>query len=215
MGIRRKIYFFSLLVLGPVLVNGQDTYLNIKDRGGKVFSVVFKADYQWDVSIRLTDDNGRTLATEKIFSDGFEKPFNFSNLPDGLYKFQVKYSDTKFDYEVYLGEKTATYLTEQKVRKEKNRQKRIKEKQKNPAAKDRVLISSAGEDVTIELVDEQIEAISVFFYVNNTDEFEYYYLEPKKKNSFSYDMSKFGSVPVRVEVVEDGKILAEKEIALN
>lgn len=215
MGFWGKIYFFLLLISGPVLVNGQDTYLNIKDRGNKVFSVVFKAEYQWDVLIRLTDNNGRTLATEKIYSDAFEKPFNFSNLPDGVYKFQVKFSDTKFAYEVYLGEKTATYLTEQKVKKEKQRQRRVKEKEKDPASKDRVLISAAGEDVTIELVDEQIEAISVFFYVNNTDEFEYYYWEPKDKNSFSYDMSKFGSVPVRVEVVEDGKILAEKEIALN
>ncbi len=215
MGFWRKLVFFLILISGPVLVYGQDTYLNIKDRGNKVFSVVFKADYQWDVSIRLTDDNGRTLATEKVFSDAFEKPFNFSNLPDGVYKFQVKFSDTKFDYEVYLGEKTATYLTEQKVKKEKQREKRVKDKQKNPAAKDRVLISTAGEDVTIQLVDKQIEAISVFFYVNNTDEFEYYYWEPKDRNSFSYDMSKFGAVPVRVEVVEDGKILAEKEIALN
>lgn len=215
MGIWRKLVFFLLLFSGSVLVYGQDSYLNIRDRGNKVFSVVFKADYQWDVSIRLMDNSGRTLATEKVFSDAFEKPFNFSNLPDGVYKFQVKYSDTKFDYEVYLGEKTAAYLTEQKVKKEKRREKRVKDKEKNPAAKDRVLISAAGEDVTIQLVDEQIEAISVFFYVNNTDEFEYYYWEPKEKNSFSYDMSKFGAVPVRVEVVEDGKILAEKEIALN
>lgn len=215
MGIWRKLVFFLLLISGSGSVYGQESSLFIRDRGDKVFSVVFKADYQWDVSIRLMDNNGRTLATEKVFSDGFEKPFNFSNLPDGVYKFQVKYSDTKFDYEVYLGEKTAAYLTEQKVKKEKRREKRAKDKEKNSVAKDRVLISSAGEDVTIQLVDEQIEAISVFFYVNNTDEFEYYYWEPKEKNSFSYDMSKFGAVPVRVEVVEDGKILAEKEIALN
>lgn len=215
MSVWRNLLFLLLLIVEPSLVHAQDTYVNIKDRGNKVFSVFFKADYQYDVQIRLTDDSGRTLATEKVFSDGFEKPFNFANLPDGIYKFQVKFSDTKFDYEVYMGEKSATYLTEQKVKKEKQREKRKKEKEKDPTAKDRVLISSAGEDVTIELVDNQIEAISVFFYVNNTDEFEYYYWEPKDKNSFSYDMSKFGSVPVRVEVVEDGKILAEKEIALN
>ncbi len=212
MGVWRKLYFILLLVSCSMLARAQDTYVNIKDRGNKVFSVFFKADYQYDVQIRLTDKSGRTLATEKVYSDAFEKPFNFANLPDGVYKFQVKFSDTKFDYEVYLGEKTATYLTEQKVKKEK-RQK--KSKDSSEKVKNRVLISAAGEDVTIELVDEQIEAISVFFYVNNTDEFEYYYWEPKEKNSFSYDMSKFGAVPVRVEVVEDGKILAEKEIALN
>lgn len=212
MGIWRNILIVSFFI-GPLAVFAQDTYVNIKDRGNKVFSVFFKADYQYDVQIRLMDDNGRTLATEKVYSDAFEKPFNFTNLPDGVYRFQVKFSETKFEYEVYMGEKTATYLTEQKEKKEKQREKR--KKNKDVAAKDRVLISNSGEDVTIELVDEQIQAISVFFYVNNTDEFEYYYWEPKDKNSFSYNMSKFGAVPVRVEVVEDGKVLAEKEIALD
>lgn len=203
----------TLLVLCPLISAAQYTYVNIKDRGNKVFSVFFKADYAYDVQIRLTDKSGRTLATEKVFSDGFEKPFNFSNLPDGEYFFRVKVSNNKFDYQVYLGEKTSAFLQEQKEKVAKRRQK--KEKDKTESLKDRVLISSAGEDVTIELVDQQIEAVSVFFYVNNTDEFEYYYWEPKEKNSFSYNMSKFGAVPIRVEVVEDGKILAEKEIALN
>lgn len=204
-------FFVLIVMLGPFLAVAQDMYVNIKDRGNKVFSVLFKADYPYDVQIRLTDKSGRTLATEKVYSDAFEKPFNFANLPDGVYFFRVKVSNNKFDYQVYLGEKTSAYLQEQKEKVAKRKEKKPKEE----SVKDRVLISSAGEDVTIELVDEQIEAVSVFFYVNNTDEFEYYYWEPKEKTNVSYNMSKFGAVPIRVEVVEDGKILAEKEIALN
>ncbi len=199
-----------MLFLGPALY-AQDAMIKIKDRGDKVYSVFFHADYPYDVIVRLVDGNGRPLNSEKIWSDGFEKPYNLKNLPEGVYTFKVKYSDHKFEHSVAVGEAAQIVLAEARTARKKNKE---KEKEKN---QERILISESADDLRIALVDEDISALSIFFYLNgSTEDFEYYYWEPvPSKKEQTYDLKKYAGTPVRLEIVEDGKILAEKLLVTN
>ncbi len=191
----------------------QGALVKVKERTGLVYSVFFHADYEYDVVIRLMDAKGRTLISDKVYSDGFDKPYNLRNLPQGKYKFQVKYSGEKIEHEVLIGEHEQEVLSKERVAKEKERA--AKEGKKKEKAKEPVLIAESDVDVKIQVVDEEIEALGVFFYLDDTDEFEYFYWEPTQIKEQTYKLSKFEASTLRVEVVEDGKVLAKKQIAKN
>ena len=162
----------------------------------------FHADYEYDVQIRLLDKRGKILISEKVYSAGFDRPFNLKNLPAGPYTFQVKYSSTKFEHGVTIAPPEELVLSKTRTPKEK----------KSKERKEPVLINEADGIVNIKVVDEEIKALGIFFYLNNTDEFEYFHWEPSTITEQSYKLSMFDASLLRVEVVEDGKILASTEI---
>ncbi|MEM9324405.1 MAG: hypothetical protein AAGA85_02060 [Bacteroidota bacterium] len=207
-----RLTLLFLMLWGPVLY-AQDAMIKIKDRGDKVYSVYFHADYEYDVIMNLVNERGSSLVREKVWSDGFEKPFNLQELPAGVYTFRVRYSDVTFEHSVAVGMEAEQLLAEARTEKRKQRK---KNKEKEPE-RERILISETAEDLHIALVDEDISALSIFVYVEgSSDDFEYYYWEPMaSKKEQTYDLKRFEGVPLRVEVLEDGKILAEKMIATN
>jgi len=205
-----RVTLIFMLLFGH-FIYAQDAMIKVKDRGEKVYSVFFKADYEYDVHIKLLDSRGNSLTSEKIWSDGFEKPFNLRNLPEGVYTFRIRYSDHRFEHSVAVGGEAEQVLASARIAKKREKE---KNKDKN---KERILISEREDDLHIALVDEDISALSIFFYLNgSTEDFEYYYWEPvASKKEQTYDLKRFAGAPLRVEIIENGKILAEKLIATN
>lgn len=204
----RSIALISLCILTFNVV-GQETLVKVKEREGLVYSVFFHADYEYDVSIKLLDKGGRSLISDKVYSNGFDKPYNLRNLPAGTYKFQVKFSGEKFEQEISIGAREQEVLSKERVAKTKA----PKDKTKRVKMKFPVVIAETAENVKIEVKDPGIESLGVFFYLNDSDEFEYFYWEPTELKEQIYKLSQFDAANLRVEVVEDGKILASKQIA--
>ena len=170
----------------------------------EIFKVFFQAELEYDVKIRLKSRSGRTLLEDKVYANGFMKPFNLTNLPDGEYMFHVDFGDERYQQKVILG---TPKIAKEKVKKDRRSRTKI--------SQDRILISENDKDIRIAVVDEGIEALSIFFYLEDTDDFEYFYWEPTDIKEQHYKMSQFNASQIRVEVVENGKILAEKDIAKN
>ena len=170
----------------------------------EIFKVFFQAELAYDVKIRLKSRSGRTLLEDKVYANGFMKPFNLTNLPDGEYTFHVDFGDERYQQKVILG---TPKIAKEKVKKDRRSRTKI--------SQDRILISENDKDIRIAVVDEGIEALSIFFYLEDTDDFEYFYWEPTDIKEQRYKMSQFNASQIRVEVVENGKILAEKDIAKN
>ncbi len=59
-------------------------------RNGEVFKVIYKSEQQAAVELKITDGNGNLVFREKIKSDGFIRPYNFSQLPKGDYNLSVE-----------------------------------------------------------------------------------------------------------------------------
>ncbi len=199
-------FIATFLLAGIALAAYSQATVKVKERDGLVYSVFFHADYDYDVTIRLVDKRGQTLITDKLYSAGFEKPYNLRNLPEGSYRFQVKYSKEKFEHTIQIGAREQEILSKVRVAKEKTKKVKIK---------DPIVILESAEDVKIQVKDPEIEALGVFFYIDNTDEFEYFYWEPNELREQSYKLSIFDATDLRIEVVEDGKVLAQKQIAKN
>ncbi len=204
----RLIALISLCIFSYDSI-AQDILVKVKEREGLIYSVFFHADYEYDVSIKLLDKGGRSLITDKVYSDGFDKPYNLRNLPAGVYKFQVKYSGEKFEQEISIGAREQEVLSKERVAKTKE----PKDKVKRVKMKFPVIIDETEENVKIAVKDPGIESLGVFFYLNDSDEFEYFYWEPTELKEQIYKLSQFDATNLRVEVVEDGKILASKQIA--
>ncbi len=195
----RKLFVVILLSV-CIWANAQTAEV-LAHPGSEVFKVVFQSPELTSVKVELQSQRGKTLLTQEVSSQGFMKPYNLQNLPNGNYKFIIAFNGETVVRPITLGTP--------KVAKEK-KERRVKLK-----GSDRIMIAEVDQDVEISLVDESIEALSIFFYLEGTEDFEYFYWEPTENKKQSYDLSKFQASEIRIEVVENGKILAEKEIAKN
>ncbi|HEX6224264.1 MAG TPA: hypothetical protein VFZ52_07635 [Chryseolinea sp.] len=82
-----------LLISGITVANAFDnpstTMAVLKN--GSTFRLLYKGIKQSDVKVLILNDENRIVFSEKIKStDGFARPYNFSNLPEGHYSIQVK-----------------------------------------------------------------------------------------------------------------------------
>jgi len=88
----------SLSLLTILLISGI-TFANAFDnpstmavlKNGSTFRLLYKGMKQSDVKVLILNDANQIVFSEKIKStDGFARPYNFSNLPEGHYSIQVK-----------------------------------------------------------------------------------------------------------------------------
>ena len=82
-----------LLISGITFANAFDnpriTTAVIKN--GSTFKLFYKGAEQSDVKVLILNDENQIVFTEKIKNtDGFARPYNFSNLPEGHYSIQIK-----------------------------------------------------------------------------------------------------------------------------
>lgn len=60
-------------------------------KNGSTFRLLYKGAEQSDVKVLILNDENQIVFTEKIKNtDGFARPYNFSNLPEGHYSIQIK-----------------------------------------------------------------------------------------------------------------------------
>ena len=60
-------------------------------KNGSTFKLFYKGAEQSDVKVLILNDENQIVYSEKISNtDGFARPYNFSNLPEGHYSIQVK-----------------------------------------------------------------------------------------------------------------------------
>ena len=96
----QKKYFMnkSLSLLTILLISGI-TFANASDnpstmavlKNGSTFRLLYKGIKQSDVKVLILNEENQIVFSEKIKStDGFARPYNFSNLPEGHYSIQVK-----------------------------------------------------------------------------------------------------------------------------
>lgn len=204
----KKLLTILLLVSLIASTSAQEGVVRVQETSAdKVFKLYFKADYEWDVKVQIQAKRGQHVLLDKVYSDGFVRPYNLSNLPEGRYVFNVSFGSTKYVEEVVIGDPEPERVKVAKGPK--------KVKEKNVVAKERVRISESEKDVKIALLDEGIESLSVFIYLLDKDDFEYFYWEPAGKKEQLYDLQRFDAHSFKVEVVENGKVLAEKAFARN
>lgn len=89
----------SVLILSMILAAGSVSIANaVVDPGrnsavlksGSTVKVFYKGDDLTDVKVTILDENDQLVFTEKIKkTNGFTRPYNFSNLPSGNYKIQL------------------------------------------------------------------------------------------------------------------------------
>jgi hypothetical protein len=89
----------SLSLLAILLISGI-SFANAFDnpsatmavlKNGSTFRLLYKGMKQSDVKILILNDENQIVFSEKIKStDGFARPYNFSNLPEGHYSIQVR-----------------------------------------------------------------------------------------------------------------------------
>ncbi len=82
-----------LLISGITFANAFDnpriTTAVIKN--GSTFKLLYKGAEQSDVKVLILNDENQIVFSEKIKNtDGFARPYNFSNLPEGHYSIQIK-----------------------------------------------------------------------------------------------------------------------------
>ena len=60
-------------------------------KNGSTFRLLYKGAEQSDVKVLILNDENQIVFAEKIKNtDGFARPYNFSNLPEGHYSIQIK-----------------------------------------------------------------------------------------------------------------------------
>jgi hypothetical protein len=60
-------------------------------KNGSTFKLFYKGAKQSDVKVLILNDENQIVYAEKIKNtDGFARPYNFSNLPEGHYSIQIK-----------------------------------------------------------------------------------------------------------------------------
>lgn len=60
-------------------------------KNGSTFRLLYKGATQSDVKVLILNDENQVVYTEKIKNTaGFARPYNFSNLPEGLYSIQIR-----------------------------------------------------------------------------------------------------------------------------
>jgi hypothetical protein len=60
-------------------------------KNGSTFKLFYKGMKQSDVKVLILNEENQIVFSEKIKNtDGFARPYNFSNLPEGLYSIQIK-----------------------------------------------------------------------------------------------------------------------------
>ena len=175
-----------LLLLLLVTASAQNSNVEVRQRAGsEIVKIFFKTEDMVDISIKLKSQRGKTLFSEKMYADGFMKPYNLENLPNGNYYFEIGYGEELVEKPILLGTPKLA-----KVKKEKKPKAKEEEK---------VLIAqNNSSNIKISLIDEGIEAISIFFYLEGTDEFEYFYWEPSGNNEYSYDLDRLNAEQIRV-----------------
>jgi hypothetical protein len=87
------------LSLLTILLIGGITFANAFDnpstmivlKNGSTFRLLYKGAKQSDVKVLILNDENNIVYSEKIKNtDGFARPYNFSNLPEGHYSIQIK-----------------------------------------------------------------------------------------------------------------------------
>ena len=212
---RATILLLFLVISSQVF--SQEAIVRVRQFGSKpVWGVLFQAEYSYDVKIKLLDSRGKLLMSNKLHSAGFQKPYNLSNLPDGDYRFYVEYSDTRIEKGITVEGNTLVggAIASRKPKAPKVAKEKTK-KNKDAAQSDRVLITEADNEIKLELKDKEIESISVFFYMGDTEDYEYFYWEPVGRFEQSYDLAKYTANQITMEVMGDGKVLAKHEIVKN
>ena len=78
---------------------------------GSTFKVYYKGSQQADVKVAIRDAGDHLLFSETIKkSDGFVRPYNFSNLPEGEYTIQITDNNGRQIEKIsYAREKSETY----------------------------------------------------------------------------------------------------------
>jgi hypothetical protein len=82
-----------LLISGITFANAFDNPARTMAvlKNGSTFRLLYKGATQSDVKVLILNDENRIVFTEKIKNtDGFARPYNFSNLPEGHYSIQIK-----------------------------------------------------------------------------------------------------------------------------
>ena len=89
----------STLSLLVVLLMSSVTFANSPDipktnmavlKNGSTIKLLYKGDKQSDVKVSILNAENRIVFTEKIKNtDGFARPYNFSELPEGNYSFRL------------------------------------------------------------------------------------------------------------------------------
>jgi len=82
-----------LLISGITFANAFDnpTTRMVVLKNGSTFRLLYQGTEQSDVKVLILNDENQILFTEKIKNtDGFARPYNFSNLPEGHYSIQIK-----------------------------------------------------------------------------------------------------------------------------
>jgi len=88
------------LSLLTILLIGGITFANAFDnpntkmvvlKNGSTFRLLYKGAEQSDVKVLILNDENQIVFAEKIKNtDGFARPYNFTNLPEGHYSIQIK-----------------------------------------------------------------------------------------------------------------------------
>ena len=82
-----------LLISGITLANASDNprITTAVMKNGSTFKLFYKGGQQSDVKVLILNDENQIVYSEKINNtNGFARPYNFSNLPEGHYSIQVK-----------------------------------------------------------------------------------------------------------------------------
>ncbi len=190
----RKL-FIVILLMACLAGSAQNaTVLSLP--GNQVFKVFFKSPEPTEVRIELKSRGGRTLISQQMTSAAFVKPFNLTNLPEDQYTFFIAFNDEVVAREITVGTP-----------------KGWKDDLMGIENSERIMIAAVDENVEIQLMDESIETLSIFFYMVGSNDFECYLWKPSDIKKQTYSLSGFQADQIRVEVVAEGKVLARKKIA--
>ncbi|SRR5258706_10115152 len=87
---KMNVILFALAAMGCVVVFGGPNYGSESKvavlKNGDVFKVIYQGPAESIVKVTIFDADEQVIFTEKIISDKFMRPYNFSQLPKGEYK---------------------------------------------------------------------------------------------------------------------------------
>jgi hypothetical protein len=111
----------SISILAMMLIISSMTVVNAFDRpsasmavlkNGSTIKLLYKGLKLSDVKVLIFNDNNQIVFAEKIKNtDGFVRPYNFSNLPEGNYSFQLTDNTGRLSERVsYLSERESKLM---------------------------------------------------------------------------------------------------------
>ncbi len=95
----------SIIVMGAATAQSNQAVF-VKTSEQDVYRLIVDTEDQSDVTFRIYSEKGKQIFKDKIFKvSGFIKPYNFQNLPRGLYKLEVEKNGTILEQEVIHNER--------------------------------------------------------------------------------------------------------------